>query len=87
VVLLLAHPRVGSINRTNPLGTTALWWACSEGHANVVRALMESGADPGIAGPNGTTPRAIAQQNRHPDCIAALEVRRSASGAGRGGRG
>jgi ankyrin repeat protein len=85
VHLLLGHPSgKTTINRRDHHGRTALWSACRRGHAGIVRALLESGADPTIAHNNGTTPMAIAKQDPdHPsvsaegrqECVAALEVR------------
>jgi ankyrin repeat protein len=84
VHLLLGHPSAkADINRRDDQGRIALWWACDKGRGGVVRALLESGADPTIAITNGSTPMAIAKQ--HPpayisaegrrECVAALEVR------------
>jgi ankyrin repeat protein len=62
----------------------ALWWACYVGRGGVVRALLESGADPTIANEEGTTPMDIAKRDPDDDrisaegrreCVAALEVR------------
>jgi ankyrin repeat protein len=61
-----------------------MWWACYMGRGEVVRALLESGADPKVAHNEGTTPVAIAKGDRpfssisaegRRECVAALEVR------------
>jgi ankyrin repeat protein len=85
VRLLLGHPIVkASINDRNEDGDTALWLACYEGRGGIVRALLQSGADPTIANNDGTTPMAIAKKTPPPagvsalgrrECVAALEVR------------
>jgi ankyrin repeat protein len=84
VRFLLALPSAKiSIKHRDISGQTALWCACQTGRGGVVRALLESGADPTIPSNNGTTPMAIAKQP-HPvaihaegrrECVAALEVR------------
>jgi ankyrin repeat protein len=88
VCLLLAHPSVKrSIDRRDHDGETALWGACYGGHGGILRALLESGADPTIAANDGTTPTAIGQAVPDDDddddgtstegrreCVAELEV-------------
>jgi ankyrin repeat protein len=88
VRVLLGYPSVISgIDDTKRCGATALWGACHRGSVGVMRALLESGADPTIANKRGMTPVTIAK--RHPpaqsrenitaegrrECVAALEVR------------
>jgi ankyrin repeat protein len=81
VRLLLGQPSVkATINQGDSLGRTALWSACCHGRLGVLRALLESGADPTIANHKGTTPMAAAK--REPisaegrrECVAELEVR------------
>jgi ankyrin repeat protein len=85
VRLLLRHPGARTtINKRNSSGETALWWACCIGRGDIVRALLETGADPAIPDNNGITPLAIAKQEPDDDddcsaegrreCVAALEV-------------
>jgi ankyrin repeat protein len=56
-------------------GLTALWLACLQGHADVVRALLLAGADHTIASTHGETPRQIAQMKNHHQCVSIIEVR------------
>jgi ankyrin repeat protein len=63
-------------------------WACVQGYGEIVRALLDSGADPTIADDCDATPMSVAKQivdeeDEHDrvtaegrrDCVAALEVR------------
>jgi ankyrin repeat protein len=74
---LLDHPRAAAAihHRDHVWGVTALWEACSNGNGEVVRALLEKGADPTLASPGGRTPMAMAKLYKHAACIEALEVR------------
>jgi uncharacterized protein len=83
VKLLLGRPSgKATINYRNQRGETALWKACRSGRPEILRALLESGADPTIPDDNGTTPVAEAKRvmqsryyaGRHTQCVAALEV-------------
>jgi hypothetical protein len=89
VRLLLGHRWAiakATINQGNQAGRTALCCACYRGRGGVVRALLESGADPTIPTNNGSTPMAIAKWDPPDDdddisaegrreCVAELEVR------------
>jgi hypothetical protein len=90
VRLLLDHPVARTtINQRDHDGETELWEACCTGRGGVVRALLESGADPTIADNGGTTPMALAKDTTETtttwlygvtfearrECVAALEVR------------
>jgi ankyrin repeat protein len=55
-------------------GFTALYRACFNGHAEVVRALLLAGADHTIADDEGITPQQAAQYNHHPECAALIQV-------------
>ena len=56
-------------------GKTPLWGAARCGHLDVVRALLNAGADKTIAGKNGKKPIDIVCNNgdkQHKDAIVAL---------------
>jgi ankyrin repeat protein len=55
-------------------GRTALFWACFDGHADVVRALLLAGADHTIPENNGWTPQQLAENGRRPECAAVFQV-------------
>jgi hypothetical protein len=85
VRVLLGHPSArATMNHRDEVGRTALWLACRYGRGGVLRALLESGADPTIATNNGTTPMAGAKDGGYYpegvtaadrwECVAALEV-------------
>jgi hypothetical protein len=82
---LLGHPSAkATIKAREENGGTALWVVCAYGRVGVVRALLESGADPTIATVEGSTPMAVAKLDAHypegataegrRECVAALEV-------------
>lgn len=56
---LLQEPEL-SVDTPGPRGNTALTYATLYGHAEMVEALIEKGADVNVARSNGTTPKAIA---------------------------
>jgi ankyrin repeat protein len=60
---------------------TALWLACMYGHVDVVRALLRAGPDHTIASTHGGTPRQIAQERNHHECVTLIEVRPSVADA------
>jgi hypothetical protein len=60
---LLREPAL-SADRPGPHGNTALTYAILYGHAEMVEALVEHGANVNITRANGTTPRAIADHAR-----------------------
>jgi uncharacterized protein len=83
---LLGHPSADTtVNHRDVTGRTALWYACAYGRGGVVRALLESGADPTIGTNSGIPPMVIAKHDGdYPngvtaadrrDCVVALEVR------------
>jgi hypothetical protein len=85
VRFLLGHASVkATINYAGSARETALWRACYWGRGGVVKALLESGADPTIANRDGTTPMAIAKDldslpaeataEGRRECVVALEV-------------
>jgi ankyrin repeat protein len=70
---LLQHTGGRGLNEANRFGQMALWGACSNGHMEVLRALLWAGADRTIAR-DGVTPRQVAKKNGHADCVALLDV-------------
>jgi ankyrin repeat protein len=73
---LLDHPSApATINHVDEGGRTAVWWASFRGRVDVLRALLEKGADHTIADEHGRTPMTFAKQNNHPECVEALKVR------------
>ena len=52
--------------------TTALFFASQDGHKEVVRFLLEAGADPNIVNHNGASPLFIAAQQNHDDVVRLL---------------
>ena len=56
-------------------GITPLWWAANNGHLDVVRALLNAGADKTIASNIGNKPIDVVCVNgnkQHKDAIVAL---------------
>jgi uncharacterized protein len=73
VRVLLAHSSAKrSINHRDVYGMTALFMACVNRQAGIVRALLESGADPTIPGDRDLTPLEAAEGC--PECVALLKV-------------
>ncbi|KAF1839459.1 ankyrin [Decorospora gaudefroyi] len=54
-------------------GTTALWWAAASGHAEIIRLLVQAGANPDIDDKmEGLKPLHEAAKNNHSEAIGAL---------------
>lgn len=69
----------------NPLyGGTPLCFAAGTGRADLVEALLEAGADPGLAGHDGLTPARVAAIHEHTELAERLRasVRRPGSTEG-----
>jgi hypothetical protein len=74
VRLFLDHPSAAAtLNDRDGSGSTALWLA-GTGCVNVVRALLERGADPTTADNRGRTPLAIAKACKLRACVKVLKV-------------
>jgi ankyrin repeat protein len=77
VRVILRHMRGRGLDERCKQGCTALWVACANGYAEIVRALLLAGADHNIANHQGQTPLQIAELNRERECVAAVNVRTS----------
>jgi ankyrin repeat protein len=71
VKLLLQHDRV-DINRRGENGLTALHLAATQGHVEIVRLLVEHGADPNIKDNFDRTAYAIALESKQSDLLNVL---------------
>lgn len=74
VEFLTAHG-CGDLNHQEGEGNTALHWASYAGYADVVRVLLEAGADPMLDNDDGDTPRDMAALHNERDAVQLLEVR------------
>jgi ankyrin repeat protein len=74
VRVLLRYVGVQGQNGLDMNGATALHYAAHEGHEEVMRVLLLSGADPHSTDSEGITPRTLAEDKGHADCVAMLEV-------------
>jgi len=62
------------IDAQNYNGETALWLAACVSHVDMVKMLVEEGANPMIVDINGDTAMDIAKTRGHQDCIELLQV-------------
>ena len=76
--LSLPTSRVTDLNVSNENGETCLMMACEKGSNEIVRILLDEGADPNIADKNGVTPLMIACR-RGQDRIVPLLLKKSVS--------
>jgi ankyrin repeat protein len=89
VKMLAQHMGGQGLEERSEDGCTALHCAAYWGREEVVRFLLLAGADPTITDNEGTTPRAITEQNHHIEivregrarCVAVLQVRPLTCGA------
>jgi uncharacterized protein len=65
-------PRVGNVNARNEHGMTALMRAAHHGHAQMVRALLEHGADPNLTRNDKFTALALAAFFGHTETVRLL---------------
>ena len=74
VRLLLAHAATDVNQVMAETGFTPLLFACQYGFKNVVRLLLENGADPSIEStkPGGLTALAVAERKGHKGMVALL---------------
>ena len=66
-----AKANVNAIDKKN--GVTAMWMASQNGHTEIVRLLLEYGADVNIKAKNGKTSLRIAKQKGNTQIIELLE--------------
>jgi len=63
----------GCLNwQEEPFGHTALWWTASHGNWELMKELLDVGADPSIADADGYTPLIVAAQEGHDECVQIL---------------
>lgn len=53
-------------------GTSALWWVCVHGDSELVRQLLEAGADPNCVDKDLWTPVSLCARCGHDDCLQLL---------------
>jgi len=70
--VLQAGPR-GYVNVKDNGGSTPAIYAARYGHADVLRQLINDGADPNIIDNSGYTARSIAVRYNHTNCIAIID--------------
>jgi hypothetical protein len=83
VKMLYQHMGDHGLDDGDDDGWTALHFATSEGHEEVVRFLLVAGADPILTNNRGTTPRALAEETAYPEsrrqgrahCVIVFQVR------------
>eukprot|EP01006_Ploeotia_vitrea_P017426 TRINITY_DN48545_c0_g1_i1.p1 TRINITY_DN48545_c0_g1~~TRINITY_DN48545_c0_g1_i1.p1 ORF type:complete len:722 (+),score=79.09 TRINITY_DN48545_c0_g1_i1:87-2252(+) len=68
----IADASTSKVNARGAWARTPLMWACSRGHAEVTRILLENGADPTLGDEDGWTPLHWAVNNNHIDCATLL---------------
>ena len=70
---LLAHQEI-DVNRTNQDRWSPLFIAAFKGNVDVVRALLQAGADTAIeaTSPPGSTALSVAQNKKHGEVVALL---------------
>lgn len=59
---------------THAQGSTPLHFASANGHANLIKILLASGANPMKPDKNGYTPEALAQAAGHIDCVRVFRA-------------
>jgi hypothetical protein len=61
------------VHAADAYGKTPLWWAASSGYSDIVRLLVQAGADPDVDdNVNGLKPLHQAASNNHADVVRAL---------------
>ena len=72
--LLKNKPVKATIDAQSHGGYTALWWGCRLNSVEVVKVLLEVGANPMVAENQGFTPMDMAKNHGFPGCVRLLEV-------------
>lgn len=72
-LLLTASTSVLEINAQASNGRTALYTACSYGHWQIMKVLLEHGANPALKSVDGDTVLDFARNNGHKQCVELLE--------------
>ena len=62
------------IDAQDHCGQTALWLACYRGHEEILRLLLQAGADPMVCDLDDGTAKDIAIVNQHHECVQLIEV-------------
>jgi ankyrin repeat protein len=75
VKMLLRHVEAEALQERGWDGMTALHLAAYKDHPEVVRLLLLAGADPTVVDDGGMTPRALAEDWGHVQCMAVFQVR------------
>lgn len=78
-------PRAPSVDVEDTRGFTALHWASAGGYADLVRLLIEAGANVNHRARDGTTPLMLAAGNGFDDVVRALIAAGASTTAARGG--
>jgi cytohesin len=72
--ILLQEMGEQGLRERDVAGNTVLHWAARCDHEEVVQALLLAGADPTIKDNEGSTPRALATEQGHGECVDVFEV-------------
>lgn len=72
--LILAYARV---NEANDLGATPLWAACQNGSVEMVKLLLNAGANPNVALLSGETPLMVAARTGKTEIVRLLLARKA----------
>jgi ankyrin repeat protein len=71
---LLQHLQGRGLNERTNQGRTAVGMTCEYGRVEGLRLLLLAGADHTLRSDIGQTPRQVAEQKGHTDCLALLKV-------------
>ena len=71
VVQVLLGTKLVDVNSKSIARRPTIFWAAAQGHEDIVRLLLEAGADRSLEDIDGKTPLSMAKENRH-DKIAKM---------------